>query len=90
MTLEYHQWRRLEPNTSPRVGLDSHMTCNLCKELQRRKKAGWAKKMIKSVASWWWLNTHDGECINNAEVPSWLTKFPVVRMNETYDELPRN
>ena len=80
----------MEPNDKESVNLDSHMRCNLCKEIQRRKKAGWPKRMIKSVASWWWLDNHDSECISHFNVPTWLTDFPVVKMNETFDELPRN
>ena len=91
--LEYHQWRRQEPEKSGgRLTFSlntkvTKMSCDLCKEIRRRRAAGWAKKTIKSVVSWWWLNVHDTKCINNHPVPEWLQKFPVVRMNETYDEM---
>ena len=47
----------------------------------------WAKRTIKSVASWWWLNVHDEKCTDGFDIPDWIKKFPVVKMNETYDEL---
>ena len=62
--LEYHLWRRMEvkPRKNKKLGLTAQMTCDLCKEIKRRKAANWAKKTIKSVASWWWLNIHDANC----------------------------
>ena len=57
------------------------------KEIKKRKAAGWAKRTIKSVASWWWLNVHDEKCTDGFDIPDWIKKFPVVKMNETYDEL---
>lgn len=56
-------------------------------EIKKRKAAGWAKRTIKSVASWWWLNVHDEKCTDGFDIPDWIMKFPVVKMNETYDEL---
>ena len=35
------------------------MVCDLCKEVHKRRAAGWAKKTIPSVASWWWLDQQD-------------------------------
>ena len=86
--LEYHQWRSLEPTShGGSLGLTAQMTCDLCLEIKRRKEAGWAKKTIRSVASWWWLDVHDDKCINTSLVPEWIKQFPTVKMNETYDEL---
>ena len=56
-------------------------------EIKKRKAAGWAKRTIKSVASWWWLNVHDEKCTDGFDISDWIKKFPVVKMNETYDEL---
>ena len=66
---------------------DAQMSCDLCKEVKRRKESNWAKKEIKSVASWWWLDVHDDRCTSGYKVPDWINQFPVVRMNETYDEM---
>ena len=91
--LEYHQWRRIEPEKSgERLTFSlntkvTQMSCDLCKEIKRRRAAGWAKRTINSVASWWWLNVHDSKCINNYKLPDWIQHFPVVKMNETYDEM---
>ena len=89
--LEYHAWRAEEPPSlsSFKKGgsLTSKMTCDLCKEITRRKQAGWAKRTIKSVASWWWLDVHDDQCIDVSNVPDWIKQFPPVKMNETYDEM---
>ena len=60
--LEYHTWRKMEPTPIEERGHVENkykMTCDLCKEVTKRKNAGWAKRMIKSVASWWWLDVHD-------------------------------
>lgn len=42
--------------------------------------------MIKSVASYWWMNVHDDQCTSGSVIPDWLMAFPPVVMNETYDE----
>ena len=88
--LEYHEWRNIEiSNLDERINSnkDSQMSCDLCKEIKKRKESNWAKKTIKSVASWWWLDVHDNQCTSGYKVPDWITQFPVVRMNETYDEM---
>ena len=44
--LEYHQWRKMEPKENGYLGIHAQMPCDLCKEVKRRKAAGWAKRMI--------------------------------------------
>ena len=90
--LEYHAWRNMPPpeddDEMPQYGTrTTQMSCDLCKEIKKRKEAGWAKRTIKSVASWWWLNVHDEKCTDGFDIPDWIKKFPVVKMNETYDEM---
>ena len=65
--------------------MDSVFCLKSTTEIKKRKAAGWAKRTIKSVASWWWLNVHDEKCTDGFDIPDWIKKFPVVKMNETYD-----
>ena len=96
--LEYHQWvvvficipiitlsfqRKAEPDLTKTY--PSRILCDLCKEVKARKAAGFPKRTIKSVASYWWINVHDNQCTSGKTIPSWLN-FPPVKMNETYDE----
>ena len=62
--LEYHHCSAEPPPLSTFIkgSLSSQMTCDLCVEIQKRKAAGWARRTIKSVASWWWLDVHDDKC----------------------------
>ena len=46
--------------------------CNMCKVVQERKNAGFPKRTIRSVASWWWLNVHDDLCTKDYKIPSWV------------------
>ena len=91
--LEYHKWKDVDV-TDPKDVLQfsseakySTMSCDLCKNLTQRKENGWAKKMIKSVASWWWRDVHDDKCTSAYKVPKWQKNIPIVKMNETYDEM---
>ena len=88
--LEYHQWRRMEPKENGYLGVGAQMPCDLCQEVKRRKAAGWPKRMIKSVGSYWWINIHDQNCTNHKPAPEWILKYPPVSMKKTYDELPRS
>ena len=88
--LEYHAWRKMEPKPNDYLGVSAQMPCDLCKEVKRRKAAGWAKKTIRSVGSYWWINVHDEKCGDDSPTPEWVTKIPIVDMSTAYDELPRN
>ena len=62
--LEYHAWRNIKVHkhggsTYAADERNDQMACDLCKEVHKRKAAGWAKKTIPSVASWWWLDQRD-------------------------------
>ena len=87
--LEYHAWRKMEPKPNDYLGVSAQMPCDLCKEVKRRKAAGWANRMIKSVGSYWWINVHDDRCSQKNFAPDLVLKLPPVMMNTTYDELPR-
>ena len=61
---EYHAWRKIKINkhkasTYAAPERNEQMVCDLCKEVHKRRAAGWAKKTIPSVASWWWLDQQD-------------------------------
>ena len=78
--MEYHSWRFAEadadePNASKNT---ERMYCGVCKEVKKRKNLGFPKKIIPSVASWWWMNVHDDQCISGQEMPQWLINEPVV------------
>ena len=65
--LEYHAWRGETPpdiETFTKTGISSQMTCDLCREIEKRRDYGWAKRTIKSVASWWWLGTRFYSLLN--------------------------
>ena len=87
--MEYHEWRRAPADTY----LDNasknteRMYCGVCKEVVKRKNLGYPKKIIPSVASWWWMNVHDDECTSGQELPQWLIDTPVVTSENMYDEL---
>ncbi|CAG5078121.1 Oidioi.mRNA.OKI2018_I69.PAR.g8906.t1.cds [Oikopleura dioica] len=87
--MEYHSWRFAEadpdePNASKNT---ERMYCGVCKEVKKRKNLGFPKKIIPSVASWWWMNVHDDQCISGQEMPKWLVDEPVVTSENMYDEL---
>jgi len=88
--LEYHAWRGEEPDNS--IPNASHSTermyCGICKEVTKRKSLGFPKRMIKSVANWWWVNVHDDECTAGNEMAPWVKNMTTVTMENTYDELP--
>lgn len=87
--MEYHEWRKAPAD----VYLDNasknteRMYCGVCKEVVKRKNLGYPKKIIPSVASWWWMNVHDDECTSGQELPQWLIDTPVVTSENMYDEL---
>ena len=60
--------------------------CDLCKEVKARKEAGYPKRTISSVSSYWWMNVHDEKCTSGQKTPEWLKKFKPVKMEDTYDE----
>ena len=62
--------------------------CGICKEVTKRKSLGFPKRMIKSVANWWWVNVHDDECTAGNEMAPWVKNMTTVTMENTYDELP--
>merc|ERR1719384_1340700 len=68
------------------MGSTERMLCGACKEIAARKAQGFPKRMIASVASWWWMNQHDDMCVQGTEVPDWLAEMPVVSMESSYDE----
>lgn len=82
--LEYHSWRNEVPNFDiPAMGGTDKMLCGACDEIRKRKANGYPKRMIKSVSSWWWMNTHDELCIQGAYVPEWLSSIqPPVSMSD--------
>ena len=55
--------------------------------VSERKKLGFPKRTIKSVASWWWVNVHDDLCTKDYKMPEWVRDFPPVTMQNSYDEL---
>lgn len=83
--LEYHSWRNGAPDfTEPMMGGTEKMLCGACQELLKRKNAGYPKRMIKSVSSWWWMNTHDELCVQGADIPEWLRSIdPPVSMADS-------
>lgn len=87
--LEYHQWRKGTPDTEQTNAAHNGevMECGICQNIQMRKKLGYPKRIIKSVASWWWKNVHDGECTTGSQIPQWLADTPIVTMGNSYDEL---
>jgi hypothetical protein len=87
--LEYHQWRSEKPILDiPNASHNTErMYCGICKNVSMRKKLGYPKRMIKSVANWWWVNVHDDECTSGNEIPKWVTDIPTVTMENSYDEL---
>ena len=87
--LEYHKWRSIKPRRPDTHSKMNNLTCQLCLEIKRRKAANWAKKTIKSVASWWWRDVHDDKCTGGYKLPDWIKELPIVKMNETYDEAPK-
>lgn len=85
--LEYHAWRNEIPTfDAPMMGSTERMLCGACEEIALRKSQGFPKRMIDSVASWWWMNQHDDMCVQGFEVPEWLNEIPVVSMEDVYDE----
>ena len=62
------------------------MRCGICEEIKRRKAAGFPKKMIKSVANWWWVNVHDSECTSGNTLSDWVQDMETVTMDNQYDE----
>lgn len=91
--LQYHLWRNetLPKDEIDEVGgLMSHtlrMLCNMCDVVTTRKREGFPKKIIRSVASWWWVNVHDDLCTKDYSMPDWVHEFPPVTMENSYDEL---
>ena len=61
--------------------------CNMCKVVQERKEAGYPKRTIRSVASWWWLNVHDELCTKDYKIPNWIKNFPPVALENEFDEM---
>ena len=59
----------------------------MCKAVKERKLKKYPKKIIKSVASWWWVNVHDDLCTSDYVMPGWVKAFPPVTMENSYDEL---
>ena len=62
------------------------MRCGICEEIKRRKAAGFPKKIIKSVANWWWVNVHDAECTAGNTMSDWVQDMETVTMDNQYDE----
>ena len=62
------------------------MRCGICEEIKRRKAAGFPKKIIKSVANWWWVNVHDSECTAGNTMSDWVQDMETVTMDNQYDE----
>ena len=62
------------------------MNCGICEEVSRRKAAGFPKKMISSVANWWWVNVHDEHCTKGSNIPGWLKNMKKVSLTNQYDE----
>lgn len=87
--LEYHEWRGETPELD--IPNASHSTermyCGICREVEMRKKLNYPKRMIKSVANWWWINVHDDECASGNEIPEWVTSMPTVTTDNSYDEM---
>jgi len=63
------KWRMEEPDFEKPFYMqpEETMICGICKEVTKRKNLGFPKRMIKSVANWWWVNQHDeqGRVKNN-------------------------
>ncbi|CAG5086938.1 Oidioi.mRNA.OKI2018_I69.PAR.g11410.t1.cds [Oikopleura dioica] len=89
---EYHHWRsetEMERNGSMMTH-DDEMICQLCQKINERKSLGYPKRMIRSVASWWWYNVHDEKCTEGFDLPKWITSYPPQTMEDTYDEMKGN
>lgn len=91
--LEYHAWRSEElpkDQITELGGSMSHtmrMLCNMCDVVTTRKQQGFPRRIIKSVASWWWVNVHDDLCTKDYAMPEWVRDFPPVTMENSFDEL---
>lgn len=59
-------------------------------DIKDRKDAGYPKRTINSVMSWWWVNVHDDKCTGGYKLPEWITSFPPQTMENTYDEMKAN
>jgi len=86
---KYHQWRMEEPDFEKPFYMqpEETMICGICKEVTKRKNLGFPKRMIKSVANWWWVNQHDEQCIAGQDLPSSILEIPTVTMENSFDEL---
>jgi len=88
--LEYHQWRKAEPQSLDEYvppSSDLVMKCGICQELKKRRANGNPRKMYKSVANWWWINQHDDECIGGQDVAPWVRQMETVTKDNAFDEL---
>lgn len=87
--LEYHAWRAETPDFGDGKALHNTemMFCGVCQQVKERKQLGFPKRIIKSVANWWWVNVHDSECTAGNVIPEWVTDIPTVTMNNSYDEM---
>lgn len=84
---QYHQWRKLKLDLSKPIRRGGQtMNCGICEEVSRRKAAGFPKKMISSVANWWWVNVHDEHCTKGSNIPGWLKNMEKVSLTNQYDE----
>lgn len=87
--MEYHQWRiNIKPDLSkPLYGIEEKKDCGTCQLLKEKRKQNYPKRMIRSVCSWWWLNTHDDLCINMTAMPEYFRNiYPPVSMSDNYFE----
>jgi len=86
---KYHQWRMEEPDFEKPFYMqpEETMICGICKEVTKRKNLGFPKRMIKSVANWWWVNQHDEQCIAGQDLPSSILEIPTFTMENSFDEL---
>ena len=91
--MEYHQWRNGSlPDEPEKVDMSQmnhtwQMLCNMCQVVQNRKRENYPKRIIESVASWWWVNVHDDLCTKDYAMPQWVKEIPAVTMENSYDEL---
>ena len=90
--MEYHSWRLFKPDLTKAGEIwEDKRNCGICKLMQKNMKENYPVRMIKSVASWWWLNSHDNKCLNltSSDIPKYFDDIvpPVSMENNWFDEL---
>lgn len=89
--MSYHQWRVTTKvdTTQPPENHSRRRICGTCKMLKAKQAENYPIRMIKSYSSWWWINTHDNQCVNGTTVAKFLRDIdpPVSMEDNWWDEL---